>query len=145
MVKRYLKEHLKAKKGKRIVLEKIRPDSPEEKKSVLARDNVKISVVAEAKEKMRNKIVRKEKQRSLKSKLAVATKVKAVNRVVERQRLSFRSGEATSTSVTPVSSLVSNAANKAVSDRSRYRKSRTVSKTVQNSVEAVKDGGNMKT
>merc|ERR1719483_377178 len=89
MVKKYLKEYQKAKKGKRIVLEKIRPDSPpEEKKKALVkeRENVKISVVVEAKEKMRNRLVNREKHRSFKNRILSATKYKAVSRVVARER-----------------------------------------------------------
>jgi len=82
MVKKYMKNHLKANKGKRIVLEKTRPESPEEKKR-LTRDNVKISVVVDAKEKMRNKLVTREKQ---KTKLVAGTKVKAVKRFLDRER-----------------------------------------------------------
>jgi len=82
MVKKYLKNHLKGNKGKRIVLEKTRTESTDEKR-FLTKDNVKISVVVDAKEKMRNKMVTREKQRS---KLVAGTKVKAVKRFLDRKR-----------------------------------------------------------
>eukprot|EP00092_Neocalanus_flemingeri_P057723 GFUD01068679.1.p1 GENE.GFUD01068679.1~~GFUD01068679.1.p1 ORF type:complete len:811 (+),score=240.73 GFUD01068679.1:166-2433(+) len=120
MVKRYLKEHGKNKKGKRIILEKTTPEVVEGKKrpdvvdgkkrpdvvdgkkrpdvvegkkkpDVVKRqlsgerENVRISVVAEAKEKMRNRLVYREKQQ-VKSKTLSASKVKDSSRIVTGER-----------------------------------------------------------
>lgn len=124
MVKKYLKEHEKAKKRKRIVLEKTIPEwSPEEKKKkavVREKENVKISVVTEAKERMRNRLVNKEKHRSIKNKILSATKVKAVNRIVARER-----------DRSEVTKAADNVVRKAVSEPAkptRPTKSRTVSR-----------------
>jgi len=83
MVKKYLKDHLKAKKKKRIVLEKARPESPPEEKEDPAKDNMRISVVAEAKEKMRNKLVSRDKH---KAKVVPVSKLKAVSKVVYKEQ-----------------------------------------------------------
>merc|ERR1719483_1185537 len=64
MVKRYLKDHGKEKKGKRIVLEKTRVESFDVVKREVSKErenNVRISVVAEAKEKMKNRLVNRDK------------------------------------------------------------------------------------